>query len=99
MSSCGTPRHATNVMAPFSRASLNLTIALFTIALSWFGDLAGAVSARSPNQRKCGDEESYDKVQGSAGGHQGICGPGGLARRHDGGPPVEGNLRQEPRVA
>ena len=25
--------------------------------------------------------------------------PGGFARRHDGGPPVEGNLRQEPGVA
>ena len=30
----------------------------------------------------------------------GICGvPGGFARRHDGGPPVEGNLRQEPGIA
>ena len=40
-------------------------------------------------------------VQGSAGeGRHGICGvPGGFARRHDGGPPVEGNLRQEPGVA
>ena len=25
--------------------------------------------------------------------------PGGFARRHDGGPPVEGNLRQEPGIA
>ena len=32
--------------------------------------------------------------------NHGICGvPGGFARRHDGGPPVEGNLRQEPGVA
>ena len=46
-------------------------------------------------------KESYGKVQGSAGeGHHGICGmPGGSARRHDGGPPVEGSLRQEPGVA
>ena len=30
--------------------------------------------ARSPNPRKCGNEESYDKVQGSAGeGVHGIC--------------------------
>ena len=40
--------------------------------------------ARSPNPRKCGDEKSM---------------PGVFARRHDGGPPVEGNLRQEPGVA
>ena len=45
--------------------------------------------------------ESYGKVQGSAGeGRHGICGmPEGLARRHDEGPPVERNLRQEPGVA
>ena len=35
MSSCETPRHSTNVMTPFSRAPLNLTIALFIAALSW----------------------------------------------------------------
>ena len=54
--------------------------------------------SRSPNPRKYHNEESYGKVQGSVGeGRHGICGmPGGLARRHDGGPPVEGNLRQEP---
>ena len=57
--------------------------------------------ARSPNPRKCGDEESYGKVQGSAGeGRHGFCGmPGGFARRHDGGSPVERTLRQEPGVA
>ena len=33
--SCKTPRHSTNVMAPFSCAPLNLTIALFIAALSW----------------------------------------------------------------
>ena len=57
--------------------------------------------AKSPNPRKYGIEESYGKVQESAGeGRQDICGmPGGLAKRHDGEPPVEGNLRQEPGVA
>ena len=37
------------------------------------------------------------EVQGSAGeGRHNICGiPGDLARRHDGGPAVEGDLRQE----
>ena len=42
----------------------------------------------------------YGKVQESVGeGRHGVCGmPGGLARRHDGGPPVEGSLRQEPGV-
>ena len=56
---------------------------------------------RSPNPRKYDNEKSYGKVQGSAGeGRHGICGmPGDLARRHDGGSPVEGNLRQEPGVA
>ena len=53
-------------------------------------------SAKSPNPRKYDNEGSYGKVQGSAGeGRHGICGmPGGLAIKHDGGPPVEGNLRQ-----
>ena len=57
--------------------------------------------ARSPNPKKCGNEEIYGKVQGSAGeGRHGIClMPGGLVRRHERGPPVEGNLRQEPEVA
>ena len=35
VSSCENPRHSTNAMAPFSRAPLNLTIALFFAALSW----------------------------------------------------------------
>ena len=54
----------------------------------------------SPKLGKHGNEESYGKVQGSAGeGRHGICGmPRVLARRHDGGPPVEGDLRQEPGV-
>ena len=57
--------------------------------------------ARSPTPRKYGIEESYGKVQGSAReGRHDICGmPVGLAIRHDGGTPVEGNLRQEPGVA
>ena len=57
--------------------------------------------ARYLNPRKCGDNESYGKVLGSAGeGRHGICRmPRVFARRHDGGPPVEGNLRQEPGVA
>ena len=57
--------------------------------------------ARSPNPGKYDNEESYGKVQGSAEeGHHGICRiPGDLARRHDGGPPVKGNFRQEPGVA
>ena len=44
--------------------------------------------------------ESYGKIQRSAGeGRHGICGmPGGLARRHGGGPAVEGNLRQKPGI-
>ena len=56
--------------------------------------------ARSPKLEKYGSEASYGKVQGSAGeGRHGICGIcGGLARRYDGGPPVEGDLRQEPGV-
>ena len=41
MSSCETPRHS----APLSRASVNLTIAIFiVVVLSWVGDLAGASS-------------------------------------------------------
>ena len=57
--------------------------------------------ARSSNPGKYGNEASYGKVQGSAGeGRHGICGmSGGFARRHDGGPPVEGDLRQDPGVA
>ena len=53
--------------------------------------------ARSPNPGKCGNEESYGKIQGRAGErHHYICGmPGGLAKRHDEGLPVEGDLRQE----
>ena len=35
VSSCETIRHSTNAMASFSRAPLNLTIALFIIVLSW----------------------------------------------------------------
>ena len=40
-------------------------------------------------------------IQGTAGeGCHGICRmPEGLARRHDGGPPVKGDFRQEPGVA
>ena len=34
VSSCENPRHSTNIMAPFSRASLNLTIAFFVAVLS-----------------------------------------------------------------
>jgi hypothetical protein len=61
----------------------------------------GEAPAKSRNPGKCANETSYGKVQGSAEeGRHGICEmPGGLARRHDGGPPVEGNLRQEPGVA
>ena len=57
--------------------------------------------ARSPKRGKYGNKDSYGKFHGNAGeGCHGICGmPGGLARRHDGGPPVEGDRRQEPRVA
>ena len=35
MFSCENPRHSTNAMAPFSRAPLNLTIALYIAALYW----------------------------------------------------------------
>ena len=43
---------------------------------------------RSPKRGKYGHKENYGTVQGSAGeGRHGIWGmPGGLARRHDGGP-------------
>ena len=53
--------------------------------------------AGSPKRTKYGNEESYSKVQGSAGeGRHGICGmPGDFARSHDGGLPVEGGLRRE----
>ena len=56
---------------------------------------------RSPNPEKCSNEESYGKIQGSAGEARYGIGrmPGGLARRHDGGSPVEGDCRQEPGVA
>ena len=56
--------------------------------------------ARSPNPSKYDNEEICGKVQGSAGEERhGICEiPGGLARRHDGGLPVEGSLRQKPGV-
>ena len=49
-----------------------------------------------PKPEKYGNAESYGKVQGSAGkSRHGICGmPEGFARRHDGGPPVEGDLRR-----
>ena len=51
--------------------------------------------ARSPKHTtgKYGNYESYGKIQGSAGEgrHDVVCGlPGGIPRRHDGGPPVEG---------
>ena len=44
--------------------------------------------ARSSNPGTYGNGESYGKIQGSTGkGRHGICEvPGGLARRHDGGP-------------
>ena len=56
---------------------------------------------QSPKPVKHGNKESYGKVQGSAGeGRRGICGiPRGFARRHDGGPPVEGDPRQKPGIA
>ena len=44
MSSCDTPRHSTKAMAPFSRALLNLAIALFIAHFPGFGNLAGASS-------------------------------------------------------
>ena len=52
---------------------------------------------RYPKYGKYGNKERHGKVQGSAGeGSDAICGmTGSLAGRHDGGPPVEGDLRQE----
>ena len=39
------------------------------------------------------------RFRGAGEGCHGIFGiPEGLARRHDGGPPLEGDLRQEPRI-
>ena len=57
--------------------------------------------ASSSKRVKYGNEESYGKVQGSAGeGRHDICGMSeDLARRYNGGPPVEGNLRQDSGVA
>ena len=57
--------------------------------------------ARSSNPGESANEKSYGEVQESAGeGRHDICGiSGGLARRHDGWPLVEGNLKQEPGVA
>ena len=54
------------------------------------------VLAGCPKPGKYGNEESYGKVQASAGkSRDGICGmPEDLARRHDGGPPVERDLRR-----
>ena len=54
--------------------------------------------AGSPKPGKHGIEERYGYVQGSAGkGRHGIRGIRGcLARTHDGGPRVEGDLRREP---
>ena len=61
----------------------------------------GEAPAGSPKLGKYDNEESYGKVQGSAGeGPHDICGmPGDFARRHDGKPRVEGNHEQEPGVA
>ena len=50
------------------------------------------VPARSPNPRKCGDEESYGKVYGSAGkGRHGICGKLGVSQEDT----MEGPLWRE----
>ena len=53
------------------------------------------------NPGKCGNEESYGKIQGSVGeGRHSVCRlPKGGARKHDGGPSVEGDFRQEPGIA
>ena len=58
--------------------------------------------AGPPKHGKHDNKESYGKVQGDAGEgcHGIICGmPGGLVRIHYGGPPLEGDLRQEPGTA
>ena len=51
-----------------------------------------------PGQHDDGDRKG--EVQGSAGeGRHGICEmPGSLSRRPDGGPPMEGDLRQKPQI-
>ena len=56
--------------------------------------------AGSPKSGHHDIEKSYGKVQASAGkGRHSIWRmPGGLARRHNGGPSVEGDLRQEPGI-
>ena len=56
---------------------------------------------RSPKQGKYGNEETYGKIQGSAGeGRYGIFGMlRGRARSHDGGLQMEGDLKQKPGVA
>ena len=56
----------------------------------------------SPYPGEYGNEKSFGKVQGSAekGCHGTIGGISGvLARRHDGGHPVKGDLWYEPRIA
>ena len=61
----------------------------------------GNALARYPNPETYGNEDRYGKVKGSTGeGRHDICGMlGDLARRHDEGPTVEGDLRQEHGVA
>ena len=54
--------------------------------------------AGPPKPGQQDNDKRYGKVQGSVGEERhGICGmPAGLARRHNGGPPVEGDLGREP---
>ena len=65
MPSCEAPRHSTNALAPFSRASLNLTIALFTVVLPRFWR-----SCRSSFQRYAWRaRQSFDWIRGTTPTH------------------------------
>ena len=51
-------------------------------------------------QESAATKRAMVRFRGAREGRHGICRmPADFARRHDGGPPVEGNLRQEPGVA
>ena len=61
MSSCENPRHSTNAMTPFSRAPLNLTIALYIDALSWVWRSCRSFFPRCAWRAR----ESFDWTQGT----------------------------------
>ena len=62
VSSRETPRHSTNAMAPFSHASMNITIALFTAVFSKFGRSCRSFSPRCAWRAL----EGFDWTRGTA---------------------------------